>query len=776
MKRLNKIKKNLNGKSLVLRLLAVVGIVSLLSACSTTRRIPEDEYLYTGIKKIEYYTPDSVHVPSALKSNVEDAVDVPPNNYWALLKWRYPFPLGLWVYNNWNDPGKGFKHWLYEKLVAEPVLVSDVRPEVRTQMIKQIMDNNGFFASSVSYDLVHEKNPKKAKIKYNVFTGKPYLLNEIQYLPDTTKLNHLIDSIAHKIPYLQVGNRYSVDSLSFSRNRIANALRNKGYYFFKPEFIEYLADSVAKRGSIDLRLVLGSNIPKKIIEPYRTGKIKIIVNRNNGHGKGWDTIPVKMGTLYKQLPARIRTSVINDNVTFKSGKLFTVRDMDRTQSYLAQLGIFSSINIEVEPDTTSDNRLLDVTVNTTLEKPLEASIEVNASSKSNSYLGPGASLGVSNNNIFDGGEQLSVQLTGSYEWQTGKNAKGGIFNSYEAGITTSLAFPRLLAPKFIKRRRHNLNWTRFSLNADLLNRPHYFEMAQFNLSMNYDWMITRRANSTFTPFKLTYTKLMHTTVEFDSIMAANPAVAQSFMSQFIPQMVYTYNYERTFDRDNVLNWTFTAQEAGNIFWGIYELCGVKEEKKLFGTPFSQFIKGQTQLVWNRRLGKGDNWLVTRVAVGAAHAYGNSSTVPYSEQFYCGGANSVRAFTVRSLGPGSYRAPSNTPSDYFDQTGTFKFEANLEYRFPIYSIVHGAVFLDSGNVWLLKSDPQRPGGLLQGKTFFKDLALGTGVGVRLDFGVLIVRGDLGIGIHAPYDTGKHGYYNMTSFGNSLAFHLAIGYPF
>lgn len=168
--------------------------------------------------------------------------------------------------------------------------------------------------------------------------------------------------------------------------------------------------------------------------------------------------------------------------------------------------------------------------------------------------------------------------------------------------------------------------------------------------------------------------------------------------------------------------------------------------------------------------------MSRVMVGAAHAYGNSSQVPYSEQFYCGGANSVRAFTVRSLGPGSYHTPGKSANDYFDQTGTFKFEANIEYRFPILGPLHGAVFMDAGNVWLLKDDPQRPGGTLKASSFLRELALGTGAGLRFDIGMLVVRADLGIGIHAPYDTGRSGYYNMTSFKNSLAFHLAIGYPF
>ena len=240
-------------------------------------------------------------------------------------------------------------------------------------------------------------------------------------------------------------------------------------------------------------------------------------------------------------------------------------------------------------------------------------------------------------------------------------------------------------------------------------------------------------------------------------------------------MSFSYIYDRAFDRNNSINWQFTVQEAGNIFWSIWQACGKKGEKELFHTPFSQFVKGQTQLVYNRRL-SGDNWLVSRLAVGAAHAYGNSTQVPYSEQFYVGGANSIRAFTVRSIGPGSYRVPADQVNGYFDQTGTFKLEFNVEYRFPIFGPLHGAMFIDSGNVWLLKNDPNRPGGTLRARTFWRDIALGTGVGLRVDIGMLVVRGDLGIGIHAPYHTGKRGYYNMTKFKDSLAFHLAIGYPF
>ena len=756
----------------------VVSVAWLLCSCSTTRRLEEGEVLYTGLKKVEYVTDSATRLSSDLKEEIHDNVFVAPNNYWKLLNWHYPFPLGLWVYNNWPNPEKGFRHWLYEKLAADPVLLSDVRPEVRTKMAEQTLQNNGYFRGKATYTLYPSKrNKRKASVGYTVYSGPAFRFGKFEYLPDTSQVNTLINSIAERDGYLRSGKQYSVDSLSAARIRITNELRTRGYYYFTPDFIEYLADTVATPGEIQMRMALGANMPKSVIEPYRTGKVRIYIDRPNHKSRqDPDTIELPRMTIIRQMPTRLRKGTVSDNVTFRPGKIFSVRDMDRTQSYLSRLGIFSSVSINAITDTTSVARLLDVDVFCTLDKPLEASIEVNASSKSNSYLGPGITLGLTNRNIFGGGEQLAVKLTGSYEWQTGSNNKGGVFNSYEVSLTTSLSFPRLLAPRFIPRRRRQINWTRFSINADLLNRPHYFKMAQFNMGMSYDWLATRHVNMSFTPIKLTYTKLMHTTHDFDSIMAANPAVAQSFMSQFIPQMQYSYVYDRQFGRDNRLNFSFTVQEAGNLFWSIYQLAGKHGEKTLFGTPFAQFVKGQTQLVYSYRTGPGDSWLVTRAAVGAAHAYGNSSQVPYAEQFYCGGANSVRAFTVRSLGPGSYRPPHATSSDYFDQTGTFKFEANMEYRFPIAGPLHGAVFLDAGNVWLLKEDPQRPGGKLKASTFLKDLALGTGLGLRVDISMLVVRGDLGIGIHAPYDTGKRGYYNMTSFGKSLAFHLAIGYPF
>lgn len=748
----------------------------LLASCSTTRRIGDDEILYTGLKGVDVQTSDGSKFPLAVKESLTEAVSVKPNNsLFNSPSVRYPFPLGLWVYNNWPNPDKGLRHWLYNKLVTQPVLVSDVRPEVRVHMLDQILENNGYFNGSASYELMKKRNKKKASILYKINAGAPYLIDSIILLPDTTRLNHLIDSVAISSKYFKTGTRYSVDSLSVLRINIANALRNRGYYFFRPEFIQYLADSTLTHNRIALKLDIADNVPSPALDFYRTGEITTHIYRNRGGGTP-DTVETNRGTIIRYLPSRLRNGLIPSCIAFREGRIFSVRQMNNTQTRLSRLGIFNNININVTPDTLhKDQRLLNIDIDCTYDKPLEASIEANVSSKSNSYLGPGLSVGITNRNLFGGGELLTVALTGAYEWQTGQGKGNSVFNSYEAGLNATLAFPRLLAPRFVPRTRRDVSWTRVSMGIDLLNRPHYFKLAQFNAGFSYSWQSSRYISNNLTLFKISYNKLQNTTPAFDQIMADNPAIALSFQSQYIPQMSYGLVYDRAMNRDNTINVQFTLQEAGNLFWSIYELCGKKGEKTLFKTPFSQFVKGYAQIVYGRRL-KGSHWLVSRIGSGAAHAYGNSTQVPYSEQFYSGGANSVRAFTVRSIGPGSYHAPASQANGYFDQTGTFLFIANTEYRFPILGPLHGAMFLDAGNVWTLKNEPSRPGGQLKASNFFKDLALGTGVGLRFDISMLIIRGDLGIGIHAPYNTGKRGYYNMESFKKSLAFHLAIGYPF
>lgn len=769
-------------KRVALSLGSLLIMMVLIGACSTTRRLADDEVLYNGMTVKINPTGDD-KLPAALVDELKQAVNVKPNNPYPFISpyKRDPLPIGLWVYNNWNDSAGGVYGWLYRMLAKPPVLVTDVRANMRTKLVEDILANNGYFGSTATYEEVPDKkNPKKASLAYTFDVSSPYRIDSIRYLErPPVGLDGFIDSLARKSEWLQKGSVFCVDSLSALRVKITNNVRNRGYYYFRPEYLEFLADTFLTPHAVALKLDYADNIPSVALLRYKTRNIVTLLERNEAYGRGTpDTLYTDRGEVIVMRPKRVRKNLIPGCITFRKGKIFSVRDMDRTQTRLARLGIFSNIQIQpVLADTSASDPMMDVYITCRYDRPMEASIEVNATSKSNSYIGPGLIASFSHNNIFGGGEKLSVALNADYEWQTGRN-RSSVFNSYEFGLQTSLAFPRLLAPKFIPRSQRDLNWTTISLGGSVLNRPKYFMMAEYNMGITYEWRATRHAVNSFTPFKLTYNKLIRTTEEFDSVMAMNPAVALSFESRFIPQLSYTYTYDKWLERERNNEITFTAlfTEAGNLFDVIYDLAKVKGVKKLFGTPFSQFVKGQVQLVWNHRIyPKQDKWIVSRILLGAAHAYGNAKEVPYSEQFYIGGANSIRAFTVRSIGPGSYRAPRDLVNGYFDQTGTFKFEVNSEYRFPIAGDLHGATFIDAGNIWLLKKDPLRPGGLLTGKTFLKDIALGTGVGVRYDLGMMVIRLDLGYGLHAPYSNGTPHYFNV-AFKDAFALHLALGYPF
>ena len=759
------------------RLLLALLMLMLATACSTTSKLGKNDILYTGVKHLKYHE-NNVKVNQGVKDDIFTSINVRPNNPLYSPYYRTPFPFGLMIYNHIDEDATGFKGWLYKHFAAKPVLISRVNPKARVDMINTILRNNGYFTSSANYTINPSKNPKKAKISYDITVNPPYTIGNVEYIGSAEPVMQLVDSLASENHYLQTGSRYCLDSLNAVRIDITNFIRNRGYYFFRPEYIQYLADSVQDKGVIHMRLIESGDIPNNAKRRYITHDITAQVVNDDAVGEP-DTVETRNCTLIRYEPVYIKDRVIPSCIRARKGRLFRVNSIDRTQAALSRLGIFSTVDIQVQPldsITPEGDGLLDLNIYCQLDKPWEVTFEMHGTSKSNSFIGPGIEVGASHKNAFAAGEKFSVDLYGDYEWQTGGGKyKGSDLDSYEFGIEGKLDFPRLLAPKFLYPSRRYTNWTRFSLSADLMNRPGFFKMAQLGTAMTWEWHGSRYSSHVLSPFKLNYNKVITRSTEFDSAMVANPALNQSFMDVFIPKIEYVYTYDRDITPRDHITFTAGVAEAGNILSGIWSVFKAKGTKELFGTPFSQFVKAQAQVVWTRKLGV-ESVLASRILMGAVHAYGNSEEVPYREQFYVGGSNSVRAFAVRTLGPGSFHPEYRDRYTYYDQTGTFKFEANAEYRFPILGYFKGAVFLDAGNIWLLQNDEYRPGGQLKMKNFFNELALGTGLGLRFDMSMLVVRADLGIGIHAPYDTGKSGYYNIPKFKDGLAFHLAIGYPF
>lgn len=761
----------------------ILGIISILisAGCSTTKRLTEGETLYTGVKKMEITAVDSVKLNKSVKSQIRETLSVPPNNALFSSNSLTFAPIELLAWNYLYTPNKkSIKYWFFNLFAREPVLIQTVRPELRTRMAEDILFNNGYFDSSSSYTINYdEDDPKKATVSYYVTAGRPYILDNIVYPDDSIPLTDMILR-NRKGSLLYQGQQYYADTLDAERTRLTTLLRDSGFYYFRSEYIVYQADTTRRQGYVDLRMIIAPNAPADALRAYKTGKITVDLFPPEGRGET-DTLKYRNMAVHGYKGLKIRRSLLPANIMMRTGRTFSLSDQNLSQQNLSSLGIFRSIVMNVTPlDSLGGRDSIDVDIDLRYALPIEFMVEANVSSKSNSYIGPGVILGVTHNNLFGGGEQLSVRLNGSYEWQTGgKEGNSSLFNSYEFGVTGALTFPRLLGLKLKRHLRRLKSNTRIQLGANIMNRPRYFKMVSFNTSIAYEFHTSSTALHDFTPFKLVYTKLLSSSEIFNETLDENPAIALSFRDQFIPSLGYVFTYDNGYEnnRNNRWIWQVNAVEAGNVFYGIYSLCGVKGEKKIFGNPFSQFVKLTNEIKYYHYF-PHDLCLASRFLVGAGYAYGNATELPYSEQFYIGGANSIRAFTIRSIGPGSYHPADDVVNGFFDQTGNFKLEANVEFRFPVFGDLQGAGFVDAGNIWLLKQDKLRPGGALSWKTFGKEIALGTGVGLRYDIaGYLVVRLDVGVPLHAPYDTGRSGYYNITgSFWKNLRLHLAIGYPF
>ena len=753
-------------------------------SCSTTKNLPEGAVLYTGISKIEIQNEDVSEAGRSTVEELEAALDYPPNN--ALLgssSVRVPFPFGLWVYNAFvNKEGK-LSRWIFNKLAAKPVLISTVNPDVRVKVVRNLLNEYGYFNGATAYELVPDKkDPRKAKIAYQITMNPPYTIDSIYYVPMRNRVDSFLPRVSGE-RLIRKGDNFNVVKLQEERERIADRLRDNGYYYFRPEYMLYQADTTITPGKVSLRVVRKEGMSRNAFIPWKLGKIDFYLHGYRNEPPT-DSIRYKDLTIHYEGKLRVRPSALYNRLYFRPGDRYSQTQQERSQTALARLGVFRYSEFQYAPrDTMRRQDTLDLRINTVYDLPLDGELELNVTAKSNDQVGPGAVFSVTKRNMFGGGETFGVKLRGSYEWQTGNklDAGGSKINSYELGLSTTLTFPRLLFPTLGKRDLNFPATTTFRIYADQMNRARFFKMLSFGGDASYEFQPSATSHHSVTPFKLAYNLLQHTTAEFDSIADNNKALMKSLQDQFVPSMSYTYTYDDspiTSKRHHVwLQGSIT--QAGLLMDAAYAIAGKafdKEGKKLFGNPFAQFIKGTVEARYNYQLGEKQR-LVGRIMAGAIYSYGNARTAPYNEQFYVGGANSVRAFTIRSIGPGRYyQSSEENKYAYIDRTGDLKFEANLEYRFPIMGDLHGATFLDCGNIWLLREDPDRPGGRLKAGHFFKDLALGTGFGFRYDMDFLVIRFDVGIGLHLPYETGKRGYYNLPRFKDGMGYHFAIGYPF
>lgn len=758
--------------------LYIILIISgVFVSCSSTKNIPEDDQLFVGLTKIEYKNYEKNDHFVAVQEEVEAALATAPNGaLFGSSYYRSPFPYGLWIWNAFSKSRSVFSKWMTKSFGKPPVLMSWVNPELRANVTRELLRSNGYFDSSVEYNVITQKNPKKAKIGYTVNLGRLYRIDSLRYVNFPQRADSLIRATIGET-LIHPGDPFKVSTLDAERTRLSNVFRNNGYYYYQPGYASYLADTISVPDTVQLRLQYADSVPANVRRKWYIGKVNLELRKDYMEELS-DSLEHRYFTVrFNGRKPPLRTRVILRDLKLRPRKLYSYDDYLQSANKITGTGLFSYVDFKFTPrDTTLRCDTLDLTLSCVFDKPYDFYVEANMVGKTSGKLGPGAVIGISRRNAFRGGEKLDININGSYEWQTGHNADGSSseMNSYEYGANVSLEIPRLLLPFWSRVRWYNTPSTILKASSSVINRSGYFKRHIVSGELTYNVQRTATSVHQFSPLILQYEYMTRMTSAFSDILEENPYLLVTMADQFVPKMRYTYTYSSPTNYRSPIYWQVAVSEASNLLSLGYMMAGNKwneKSKQLFKNPYAQFFKIETD--FRKTWAVGDHsQLVGHVSAGFIWSYGNSVSAPYSEQFYVGGANSIRAFNVRSIGPGAYHTDSEHAS-YMDQTGDIKLQANLEYRFRLFGNLYGATFLDAGNVWALRDDGYRTNSVFKVKNLLKETALGTGVGLRYDLEFFVLRLDWGVGLHVPY---KSGFYNISSFGDGQSLHFAIGYPF
>ena len=754
-------------------------LAMIFVGCSSTSNMPEGEILYEGINNVKY-TISPVNEEkyknhlNNTKLEVEAALASPPNgSLFGSSRIKSVLPMRLWIYNTNANAEKGFRKWLRDHFGSQWRTINSVNPEMHATVAKNVLENYGFFNSAVTSDVVQLKNPKKAKVNYNIIINDVYLIDSVERVGFPLHIDSAMEASKEDFR-IHKGTPFSFADIDAERTRLAEMLRNDGYYYFKKEYIVYAADSVSDPGNILLRIQPAPDVPETAYKRWYIGKVRIQM-RKNMFERLTDSLVRRSFTILYNKRRPLRPSVLLRDITFKRGEAYSYDKYAETIQGISSTGLFSTVDFSFVPRDDSDT--LDVTLNCVLDKPYDFNFEANAQGNSNSRFGPQVRVSLDKHNAFHGAEKLSVGLFGEYQWKLNNRSSGNSESNdyYVYGADLSLEIPRLQTPfKLFRSQRHRFYTapsTKFTVQYQIQNRPNLFRYETFSADATYKWQFKETVVQKFSPLIIKYPHLANTTARFDSLSLTNPTLLKMFENRLVPQMKYTFSYASSSDTYNPLNFWVSIAESGNILNMVYSVAGKswnEKDKKFMNSTFAQFLKLEADIVKKWQISQQSS-LVSHVSGGLIYSYGNSENddIPYDELFYVGGANSLRAFPAHGIGPGKLGYLQSTSFIELIRAGAMKFEANLEYRFNIVGNLHGATFVDMGNVWYKD---------WEGNNFLKQLASDIGVGLRYDIGILILRLDWAAALHLPYDTEKTGYFNVDNFKNNQTLHFAIGYPF
>ena len=751
-----------NGRVVLIIIIAVMMLVS----CSTTKKVPAGDALYTGAD-IKVDGPGlTVRKKKELRKDLESMTRPRPNQ--KIL--GIPFKLLL---NNSR---------LFRRRLGEPpVLLSTLNLGHNVDLLQNSLENRGYFHAKVSGDTVVRR--KKATAKYTAETGPQYRIAQVFLPEDSSALSQTVRESAGKT-FLKTGDAFDLAIVKGERTRIDNYLKERGYYYFSEDFILLRVDSTIGNNMVNMHVTVKRETPQESKMVYHINDVYIYPNydlRQNQTDTARQMADFYKGYYVVDVGKQFKPRLFSESMQFNPGDIYNRADHNQTISRLVNLNLFKFVKNRFETVNPSDTARLNAFYYLTPFPRKSLRAELNAHTKSNNQTGSAITVGWKNRNTLRGGELLAIDFTAGFEVQYSGQQKG--FNTFSIGGDINFTTPRFLSPFHISNKGGFVPRTKFLVGFELLTKHKLYTMQSFRFGFGYNWRESFQKEHDLNIISINYVQPLEITQLYKDSALINPTLLKAVEEQFILGTNYNYNYNQMVGKPLMSGGMYfngNIDLSGNIM-GLATGANAKNnnQKEIFNAPFSQYIRLELDLRKYVKLSPTMVW-ANRLINGIGVPYGNSTQLPYIKQFFVGGTNSLRAFRSRSVGPGSYR---DTISTSFppDQSGDIKLEINSELRIKLAGIVHGAIFIDAGNIWLFNEDTLKPGSKFSGD-FINQLAVGGGVGLRFDVNFFVIRFDVAFPFRMWYPDGKEWVLNNISFHNSdwrkrnIVFNLGIGYPF
>lgn len=772
-------------KRLSLYTLLYIVILLLVAGCSSSRFIPEGKYLLNRVRIVS-------DVDTLSKVEFRKYVRQNPNSRWFSL---FKVPLG--VYCGSSKAGHGWWNKMCRKLGEAPVVYDSLEAGKSADNMTRILRNKGFMGAQVKVETKVKR--RKVDVAYHLMPGAMYTVHSINYQVRDSVMGCYFNADSLKT-LLYPGMNFSVDRLDAVRDAITSRLQNEGYYRFEPNYITFEADTVRGTHKVDLTMLVGLQQNDASRESshtrYRYGRVNFVLDadvlNNRGRSIPFDSLTYDDHKVYYKSPLMFRPKFLVENLMFRRGDYFSELKGQETRGRFGRMRAFNYVNILYREDTvSSDSALLNtyLLLNHARSKSISAELE---GTNTAGDLGAAATLSFEHKNLFKGAEVFTVKLRGAYEAITGLEGYSNE-NYTEWSGEVALKFPTFKFPFLSSNFKKKIKaTTEIALQYDMQNRPE-FKRRVASANFNYQWTsVNRKFRHKVDLFNLDYVYMPWISNTFrheylDSLGNQNAILKYNYQDLFIMSMGYSMNYNSQ-GGSTVTGATYGTnayaaraafESAGNILYPISRL--VKMQKKngaysFFNVPYAQYVKGDFDLVKSVMIDLR-NSIAFHIGMGIAVPYGNSKMLPFEKRYFSGGANSVRGWNVRTLGPGSFRS-RNSNIDFINQSGDIRLDMNVEYRTFLFWKLHGAVFVDAGNIWTIRSYSDQPGGVFKFNSFYKQIAVAYGLGLRLNFDYFILRFDAGMkAVDPAYPTGDAHYPIIhPDFNRDFAFHFAVGLPF